>query len=250
MTINIFEPVEHSGSKLERLTDQMERNRFVFLHGTTMTDLLALSPAQVADFAAYWAHLTLDTYMGDGGTYRFRRYGEFETRPGYERRQLPHAPYEQPQYINSLNGNVARKFDPLEPGFVDHLVLSRLLDWLTKLCDQCIGQACRWNIRLHPYRITTDGSGAGHPTPEGLHRDGVDFISTVMVCRRNVIGGETTITDADGQVLWQRTLLHSMDLLIGDDHRTMHSVSPVVPAISGTTAFRDVLVVAFTREGA
>ncbi|APW37558.1 hypothetical protein RD110_10475 [Rhodoferax koreense] len=40
-------------------------------------------------------------YMGDGGTYRLRRYGAFDSRPGSVCQQLPHGPYEQPKYINS-----------------------------------------------------------------------------------------------------------------------------------------------------
>lgn len=226
----------------------LQRNHFVFIPGATLSTLLALSGDEVADFGSYWERLTCDQYMGDGGTYRYRRYGEFEMFSGCERRQLPHGPYEQPKYINALNGGVARKFDPLEPDFASHTVLSRLLDWLAQLYDQCEGKACRWNVRVHPYRITASGSEPGQPTPEGLHRDGVDYIVSLLVDRHNVQGGETTITDERREILWQRTLLQPMDIMVGDDHRTMHSVSPVVPAVPGKPAFRDVLVVAFTRK--
>ena len=36
---------------------------------------------------------------------------------------------------------------------------------------------------------------AGQPTPEGMHRDGVDWVLVLMVRRENIKSGETTIYD-------------------------------------------------------
>jgi len=36
----------------------------------------------------------------------------------------------------------------------------------------------------------------GQATPEGLHRDGVTFIASMMIKRNNLIDGITSITDA------------------------------------------------------
>ena len=49
------------------------------------------------------------------------------------------------------------------------------------------------------------------------------------------------------QVLGQRTLQRPLDLMIGQDAQTMHAVTPVTPTELGTVAWRDVLVVAFTK---
>ena len=38
-----------------------------------------------------------------------------------------------------------------------------------------------------------------------------------------------------------------MDMVVGDDLQTLHAVSPVMPLERGETAWRDVLVVAFTQ---
>jgi len=221
--------------------------RFIFLTGATLGDILAVSQDEVHSFASYWPRLTPDRYMGDGGTYRLRRYGAFDSPAGSVRRLLPHGPYEQPKYINSLNGGIARIFDPLESTFVSERLLNRLLDWLTILYDQCEGSPQHWNIRLHPYRILAKQNEQGNPTPEGLHRDGVDYIVSMMISRRNVIGGETTITDNNMQALWQRTLQNPLDIMIGKDAHIMHMVSPVEPNDTDQEAFRDVLVIAFTK---
>jgi hypothetical protein len=233
--------------RVEGFGRRLQQQSFLFLTGGTLGSILSVTPEDVATFANCWSNLTLDRHMGDGGTYRYRRYGEFETRPGTPRRQLPHGPYEQPKYINNLNGGVSRLFDPLEHSFVSNLLLNRLLDWLTHLYDQCEGAPQRWNIRLHPYRVVANSTEAGNPTPEGLHRDGVDYIVSLLVMRNNVVGGESSITDNQGQVLWERTLQEPLDIVIGQDLQTMHAVTPVTPANPRMAAWRDVLVVAFTR---
>ena len=135
--------------------------------------------------------------MAGGGTYRYRRDGQLERAPGGALRQLPQSAYEQPKYINSLNGGVARTFDPLEPGFCAHDVFLGLIDWLAALYDPREGHACHWNIRLHPYRIVAGDDTQGRPTPEDPHRDGVDYIVSLLRGRRNVTGSETPIHPAD-----------------------------------------------------
>lgn len=247
MTSEVIEASTVESALIEGFGRHLNNLRFLFFPGSALSDLLGLTQEDIKDFASHWPRLTPDRYMGDGGTYRFRRYGAFDSQPGSTRRLLPHGPYQQPKYINSLNGDVARLFDPLEPTFVAHPTLNRLLDWLTTLYDQCEGGRQRWNIRLHPYRVLAKQDEKGNPTPEGLHRDGVDYIVSMMMSRRNVEGGETTITDNDSQVLWQRTLQKPMDIVIGKDAHTMHAVSPVSPVDTSKEAYRDVLVIAFTK---
>jgi hypothetical protein len=47
--------------------------------------------------------------------------------------------------------------------------------------------------------------------------------------------------------LWQTTLRESLDILVANDHLTMHSVSSISPLDPSEQAFRDVLVIAFTK---
>ncbi|MFM9900072.1 MAG: 2OG-Fe dioxygenase family protein [Polaromonas sp.] len=218
--------------------------------GPDMCAALGIASDTWADFSAFWRGLTLDRFMADGGTYRLRRYGAFELqRPG-PLRLLPHEAYEQPRDINPLNGGVRREFDPLEPGFAHHPVLEKFLTTLADVLDAVEHQPVRWNIRLHPYRIRADLSSEGLPTPEGLHRDGVDYIVTLMVHRHNIEGGETMVTNAERQPVWHRTLADPMELLVANDRRTLHAVTPIVAADPLQPACRDVLVIAFTKPPA
>lgn len=90
-----------------------------------------------------------------------------------------------------------------------------------------------------------DGASGGDPTPEGLHRDGVTLVSSLLVARRNAIGGETTVCDGAGRELRRTTLAERGTLLLADDRRTLHGVSPIRPVDDRAMARRDVLVITF-----
>jgi hypothetical protein len=56
-------------------------------------------------FAQSWNDLKLDGYMGDGGTYRLRRFSEFHLeQPTGTLQLLSHRPYRQSREDNRLNG--------------------------------------------------------------------------------------------------------------------------------------------------
>ena len=215
--------------------------------GEALAEWAHVEPTQWADFADYWNRLALDRFMGDGGTYRLRRYGQFETDPDGRLRQLPHAAYVQSRAVNRLNGGIARVFDPLEPGFVRHGVLHGVLRVLSRIFNSVEGKIQAWNVKLHPYRILAQAGMAGQPTPEGLHRDGVDYVVSMMVQRHNIVGGESSMTDAHGKPLGRVTLVDPMDMLVLNDAQTLHAVTPVVASDPGAPAYRDVLVIAFEK---
>jgi hypothetical protein len=231
-----------------RIAHELQAHRYCYIPGVAMQHACGISDAQVRAFAAYWDRLTLDRHMQDGGTYRFRRYSEFELHhPEGPLHVLPHGPYEQPLYINRLNGGVPRHFDPLEPGFVGLPLFEGLLRSLGHVFDVAQSRSGSWNIRVHPYRVYAEAGMSGKPTPEGLHRDGVDFIVTLFVRRQNVFGGRSDVTDAAGDLVFAHTLDTPMDLLVADDVATMHQVTPIERVDANQKGFRDVLVIAYTR---
>lgn len=220
-----------------------------FIPGARMRAYFGVDDDAWRAFSGFWDTLTQDRHMADNGAYRYRRYGQFDLDAGNSGmlRQLPHGPYEQPTYINPLNGGISRRFDPLLPEFADNALLKRILRALAAIFDYAQGYEAKWNIRLHPYRILAQTGKQGLPTPEGLHRDGVDFIVSMMIRRNNVEGGVTRITDSRGTVLFDLMLQAPLDILLADDAKTMHSVSAIVPLDPEQPAWRDVLVIAFTR---
>lgn len=218
---------------------------YAHLSAEQTRDLSATTSRDWAAFALHWGNLEVDQYMADGGTYRRRRYSQLElnTLTG-ELTVRPHGPYRQPRAINHLNGGVERHFEPCTQDFLESPVITGLLPALGNLFTEMSGVEA-WNIRLHPYRITASTDQTGQPAPEGLHRDGVTYIMTLMVSRDRVDGGESSIHTTDGNEVYRTTLTERGELLLADDLRTLHGVTPVIPS-SHADGHRDVLVIAFT----
>ncbi len=92
----------------------------------------------------------------------------------------------------------------------------------------------------HWDKLSTDTYAAGL----GVRR-GVTLVSSLLVGRQNASGGESSVFDVDGRLLLTTTLSEPGALLLGDDRRTLHSVSPVRPVDRSRPAYCDVLVVTF-----
>lgn len=221
---------------------------FGHLDDTPLASLV--ESAEWRQFAASYADLVLDTFMADGGRYRYRRYAEFRCKgePGLVS-PLPHVPYEQSLSINRLNGGMRRTFAPFQPSVVAGGVVQPVLTWLSELLTRGTGVA-NWKAQCFQNRIIAGDTEMGLPTPEGPHRDGVDFVLTLMVGRHNVTGGVSTIygdTDEDRPV-FAAELTQPGQVLLYDDHRTMHGVSPIVPATPGEPGHRDVFIALLTAQ--
>jgi hypothetical protein len=100
-----------------------------------------------------------------------------------------------------------------------------------------------------PFRVLASAGDAGQPTPEGMHRDGVTLVTSLLIVRDNAVGGESIVTDMAGEHLLRTTLADRGTLLLGDDRRTLHGVSPIRSRDPSRPARRDVLVVTFAPSG-
>jgi hypothetical protein len=196
-------------------------------------------------FAAYWDDLEPDRYAGELGTRRLRRYGHFSFKPADGVTEpMPHNTFVQPDDSNPLYIQVNRDFEPLTADFIrDHLLRSifQLFGRLAAVLDD----RSSWSVKVHPFRVDAAADGEGQPTPEGLHRDGVTLVTSLLVARHNAVGGESTVVDNNGHHLLTTTLSEPGTLLVGDDRRTLHGVSPIRPLDPRRPARRDVLVITF-----
>jgi hypothetical protein len=210
------------------------------------SSLTGVSPDDWTRFAENWDDLRRDPYMADGGTYRYRRYGQFEidVETG-DLAQLPHGPYRQEADVNKLHGGVNRIYEPLTETFAGDPVLRNVLMGLAGVFTGVDGTK-KWNVKVTPVRTTATKDQAGKPTPEGRHRDGVTFITSLMIGRSNVTGGQSSVYADDGDHLITTTLSEPGDILLGDDRRTVHEVTPVRPESIEEPGHRDVLIIAYT----
>jgi len=182
-------------------------------------------------FARYWWHLPPDPCAAGLGVQRLRRYGCYLVLNGFPHR-LPTRTFAQPE-------------EPLTDAFAEDPLLHKVIELLTRIATS-LDDVAEWNVKVHPFR--TRSSDGGHPTPEGMHRDGVTLVSTLLIGRRNAIGGESTVCDLDGRRLLTTTLAEPGTLLVGDDRRILHAVSPIRPVSGSGPAQRDVLVITFASR--
>jgi len=223
---------------------------FAFVRGAEMGALFG-PMADWPAFAANWNDLGLDTYMADGGRYRKRRHAAFGARAGEPIHRKPHQPHYQSRDYNPLNGGLERWFEPVAEAIGRHRALDAILAASHALFDRLTPPALRpeaWHVELHQFRIEARLGTAGQPTPEGMHRDGVDWVLVLMIRRENIKSGETTIYDLARRPLGSFTLTRPLDAALVDDSRVYHGVTPVEPSDPDCPAYRDVLVATFRRE--
>ncbi|MDE2143583.1 MAG: 2OG-Fe dioxygenase family protein [Elusimicrobia bacterium] len=204
-------------------------------------------PRGLADwerFADSWKDLRRDEYMADGGRDRLRRHAVLAAGPGGVPRPEPRQPHYQSREYNALNGGIARWYEPVESDVVAGPTMSALLAFGGRLFGR-LRPGGSWRIELHQFRIEAKPGVPGRPTPEGVHRDGVDCVLVVLVRRENVASGTTTVHDPAGRPLGSFTLTEPLDAAIVDDARVLHGVTPVEPLDPSRPAYRDVLVATF-----
>jgi hypothetical protein len=191
---------------------------FARLAATTVAELDALRPS--------WDDLPPDRHLRDGGRYRRRRHASFIV-DGDVVRLVPQRAHWQPVEYNALHGGIERWFDPIDASVLATPAWQRMLISFAALASDARG-ARSWFVEAHQFRIdTTDG--IGRPTPEGAHRDGVDFVAVVLVGREGIKGGETRVFAADGPAGLRFTMLEPWTTLVLDDARVIHESTPIQP---------------------
>jgi hypothetical protein len=233
---------------LRRLTDTLRADGYRFVPASRMRALLEQAglltdwPA----FAASWDDLGPDTYMADGGRYRKRRHAVF-TAGADEIVRKPAQPHYQSRDYNPLNGGIERWFEPVSPSIGSGPTMTTVLTFCRNLFGR-LTPARAWHVEVHQFRIEARPGQAGRPTPEGMHRDGVDYVLVLLVNRRNIASGMTSVHDLTGHPLGEFTLTDPFDAALVDDARVMHGVTPVQPLDPAEPGYRDVLVVTFRRD--
>jgi len=203
--------------------------------------------AEWPSFAGSWDDLGLDAYMADGGRYRRRRFAAFAVASERITRKAHQAHYQSPAY-NPLNGGIERWFEPVTDFVASHPVTLALLEAGRAAFDELTPAAERpqgWHVEMHQFRIEARAGCVGQPTPEGLHRDGVDFVLVVLINRTNVESGVTSIYDLDRSPLGDFTPTNPLDAVFLQDSRVFHGVTAIRAVEPDRAACRDVAVITF-----
>ena len=219
---------------------------FAVLDPAALAALADLPPAAIDALRPAWRGLPPDPHLRDGGAYRFRRHASLvQDVAAGTLVTVPHRAHWQPTAYNALHGGIERWFAPVEAATAALPAWDALIVALGRLFGRVAGVE-RWFIEAHQFHINT-ANGLGRPTPEGAHRDGVDYVAVVLVERHNVRGGETRVFDAAGPHGIRFTMSAPWSALLLDDARVIHETTPLQSADG--RGYRDTLVLTYRRGG-
>ncbi len=236
-----------SAVELEPFLDEVSREGFAFAPSARMRPLLGALAGWDA-FAASWNDLPRDNHLPEGHRYRRRRHATLSARAGEGVFRLePHQPHYQGLEYNPLVGGIERWFEPIRPEIIGGETFGKVIALCLRLFGRLRPQT-DWRIECHQFRIEARPDAAGQPTPEGVHRDGVDYALVLLVDRANIASGTTTVHDLDGRLLGSFTLASPLDAALVDDARVKHGVTAVHPIDPARPACRDVLVVTLRAD--
>jgi len=234
---------------MDPLAQRLDGAGFAFVPGARMRGLLEASKPLMDwnRFADSWDELVVDNYMADQGRYRKRRHAVYSVSAEGAIQREPAQPHVQTLEYNPLNGGIERWFEPIREDVGKGPTMRCILGWCAALFSGLL-PGMDWHVEVHQFRIEAQGFAAGNPTPEGMHRDGVDYVLVMLLHRRNIDSGTTMIGDDDQGFFSSFTLTEPFDTALVDDRKVFHGVTPVMAHDPNKPAYRDVLVVTFRQK--
>lgn len=229
---------------LTQVAQAVRTDGYAVVHPADLRALTGCSVDELDALIPSWDRLAPDNYLKDGGRYRHRRHSCFID-ADHHLTQTPHRAHWQPVEYNALHGGMHRLFEPIEPAIATRPAWTRLLRALGEVVST-IRAAQPWYVEAHQFRIDT-AEGIGRPTPEGAHRDGVDFVAVLLIGRYRIKGGETRVFDAVTPAGKRFTMTEPWTMLLLDDAKVIHESTPIQP--EDDYGHRDTLVLTW-RAGA
>ena len=231
-------------TSLKQIDQALRDGGFAVVSAETVAQFSHVDLASLQRLVKFWGDLPRDPYLKDGGRYRFRRHASYEIK-GDDLTLVPHRAHWQSLDYNALHGGIERWFEPIQKELLSDPVWQSVLLGLAHILNG-LKQVNTWFVEAHQFRIdTTDG--IGRPTPEGAHRDGVDFVAVFLLDRSGIKGGETRIFDASGSAGLRFTLTQPWSLLLMNDQRMIHESTPIQPLAD--YGYRDTLVLTYRSNG-
>ena len=201
-------------------------------------------------FLALWDDLEPDNYLQGDYVFRRRRYSQVAFVPAeadFKRRAQ--VAYAQSEEINSYAGGIERVFAPVTQEAIDNPVFRGLISSSFDVFDVPAEYRSReWTVEVHMFRLLTRGATETHPTPEGIHRDGVPMGALHMIGRKDIEGGVSHVYSMERELLAVSTLRDPLDSFYAWDNRVMHYATPLFATGLGE-GHRDVLVYGFHLAG-
>ncbi|MDD1421566.1 2OG-Fe dioxygenase family protein [Dolichospermum sp. ST_sed1] len=197
--------------------------------------LRKVNSINTAGFQPFFQNLPIDPYVK--GEYRSRRLSRFRV-SGDKLVKLPHGYLLQSKDYNPLLGGIKREFAELDHALIELEIFNNLI---FAFYDSCKLHP-EAEIDVHQIRTTCSVNNLGNPAPEGIHRDGSDFIGIFSAGRDNIQGGETHLYSAKKEKPVFNKVLQPGEIILVNEHQFLHFTTPIKPEIPGFGS-RDVFVI-------
>ena len=206
--------------------------------GFTLIDLPAIDAATCDSFD----DLGLDVYVPVRNRYRrFAQYRLNREDDAWQFERLPDRPYITYPRFNPVAGGIRRDYKPITGDFLEVIRIA------TDAAQ--LDPSTNWQINVHQIRIVVKTDEIqGVVVPEGPHKDGHEFVFIGVFSRINVTGAEMTLrSDVDRAVPFLTTTLEAGQGVVIDDANLWHYVSDIDVIEEGRPAYRDTLIVSYSR---
>lgn len=194
-----------------------------------------LPPVDMLPLQRSYAHLPADTYAAEG--LRSRRYSCFFLDANNTIRKLTQKDFMQTKEYNSYVGDVQRKFEPIEDNVVQDLAFLQMFIEFRKNT----GLSAESVIEVHQIRWHCDRT-VKIPAPEGIHRDGFDYVAVYMVNTINLDGGDIMVYPTPESAPIYKKRLQPGEYLVVNDKQIYHYAAPLVPMANENEGCWDLIV--------
>jgi hypothetical protein len=196
-------------------------------------------PQELLEVGNTFSELEIDeSLLAKGFDYRKRAFSRFYLAVENGKFQifpLPHQPFRQSPKYNRLFADVERYFPPMKLNASEHIkFVARKLE---------LDYHKEWECGVHQIRIMATDKSTGSPVPEGFHRDGFKFVAILVMMKKDIRGGKTTIASVKRGELLFRTTLQAGTGVVFDDVNLKHNTTDI--QAKKVEGFRDVIIVTF-----
>ncbi|HEX8835942.1 MAG TPA: 2OG-Fe dioxygenase family protein [Candidatus Acidoferrum sp.] len=233
------------------VTNARSRNDLVergFSRQPLRVDMVIARTLEVLAHAA-WS-IPKDKYYDGGDRYRSLNRLRAEIVEGGVRvwSTTESTPYVQLEKYNTTLGGQKREYAPLPQAIAGSIGVRELIAYhLQYLPLSAMG--AKYLVNMHVIRFAATPGRPCDTSPPGFHKDGEKYISTHLLGRCGVQGGEVIITDNDKREIDRFTMRESGECYVFDDDRIWHMLTPVAVMEGNEFGYRDTLAFDFLPEG-
>jgi hypothetical protein len=172
---------------------------------------------------------------------RYRRYSLIDIN---KNKIIGNESFNQNKHYNNYLGDKIRKYDNINPYLLNDYTFLKFLNLFKEnTILECKNNALIENINkiyVHQIRVNATNENI-NPVPEGIHRDGFNFICIACINRFNIEGPFNEILDFNENII-NKKIINSNNTLILNDKKYYHNVTNFKKKNKYLKGYRDIFV--------